>query len=142
MFLCQTYKYDNSPRLVEIKGAEGRDLTIPCYSPTYLNNPSLHWSFSNGEHPAHILTYESPSGRSVSWPPWDRHVELDGFRVAFGDGSLRLMDPEHSEHTGSYTCVFSMRYNKHTERNDVTIYAPVGEVTNTFLNMTKRPRFT
>lgn len=58
-------------------------------------------------------------------------MELDGFRVPFGDGSLRLMDPRHSEHTGSYTCVFSMPYNTHTEHTDVTIEDPVGEVTNT-----------
>lgn len=58
-------------------------------------------------------------------------MELDGFRVPFGDGSLRLMDPRPSEHTGSYTCVFSMPYNTHTEHTDVTIEDPVGEVTNT-----------
>lgn len=117
--------------LVEIRGSQGRDLTLPCYAPSYLNNPLLHWSFSSGEDPSHILTYDSQSGHSTSSAPWDSHVELDGFRVPFGDGSLRLMDPRHSEHTGSYTCVFSMPYNTHTERNDVTIEDPVGEVTTT-----------
>lgn len=48
-------------------------------------------------------------------------MELDGFRVPFGDGSLRLMDPKLEEHTGSYTCVFSTPYSKHTERSEVTI---------------------
>uniref|UniRef100_A0A4W6G3G3 Ig-like domain-containing protein n=1 Tax=Lates calcarifer TaxID=8187 RepID=A0A4W6G3G3_LATCA len=108
----------------EIRGTEARDLTIPCSAPPYLNNPALEWSFSNGKDPSHILTYDSRSGHSDSTPPWDKHVELDGFRVPFGDGSLRLMDPKHSEHTGSYTCMFSMPYNKHTERTEVTIDNP------------------
>lgn len=56
-------------------------------------------------------------------------MELDGFRVLFGDGSLRLMDPKPSEHTGSYTCVFSLQHNTHTERSDVTIEPPPGENT-------------
>uniref|UniRef100_UPI0037E7875C CD276 antigen n=1 Tax=Semicossyphus pulcher TaxID=241346 RepID=UPI0037E7875C len=107
----------------EIRGSQGRDLTIPCFAPPYLNNPFLHWSFSNGEDPSHILTYDSHSGDSVSSPPWDDHVQLDGFMVPFGDGSLRLMDPKHSEHTGSYTCVFSVPHSTHTERTDVTIEA-------------------
>ncbi|XP_047193892.1 LOW QUALITY PROTEIN: uncharacterized protein LOC118098935 [Hippoglossus stenolepis] len=87
----------------EIRGTQGRDLTIPCSAPFYLNHPSLEWSFSGGEDPSHILTYDSRSGHSVATAPWSSHVELDGFRVPFGDGSLRLMDPKHSEHTGSYT---------------------------------------
>uniref|UniRef100_A0A3Q3WYG8 Ig-like domain-containing protein n=1 Tax=Mola mola TaxID=94237 RepID=A0A3Q3WYG8_MOLML len=123
--------WTSSLREREIRGSQGRDLTLPCYAPSYLNNPLLHWSFSSGEDPSHILTYDRQSGHSTSSAPWDSHVELDGFRVPFGDGSLRLMDPRHSEHTGSYTCVFSMPYNTHTERNDVTIEDPVGEVTTT-----------
>ncbi|XP_077410280.1 CD276 antigen-like [Vanacampus margaritifer] len=107
-----------------ITGSEGRDLTIPCFAPPYLNSPTLHWSFSNGEDPAHILTYDSRSGHSVSAPAWDHHVELDGFRVPFGDGSLRLMDPEHARHEGTYSCEFSMPYNTHTERSDVAINSP------------------
>lgn len=71
------------------------------------------------------------SGHSTSFPTWNNHVELDGFRVQFGDGSLRLMDPRHSEHTGGYTCVFSTPYNTHTERTDVTIGDPEGKSTNT-----------
>ncbi|XP_029978583.1 programmed cell death 1 ligand 1-like isoform X2 [Sphaeramia orbicularis] len=105
----------------EIRGHEGKDLTIPCSAPSYLNNPALHWSFINSEDPSHILTYDLQTGRSISSSPWDRHVELDGFRVPFGDGSLRLMDPNHEDHTGSYECVFSSPYSKHTERTDVTI---------------------
>lgn len=116
---------------VEIRGSQGRDLTLPCYAPSYLNNPLLHWTFSSGKDPSHILTYDSQSGRSNVSAHWGSHVELDGFRVPFGDGSLRLMDPGQTEHTGSYTCVFSMLYNTHTERNEVTIENPVGEVTTT-----------
>lgn len=120
----------HSCSLVEIKGTQGRDLTIPCYAPSYLNNPLLKWSFSNGEDPSHVLNYNSQSGHSAPSSAWDNHVELDGFRVTFGDGSLRLMDPRHSEHTGIYTCVFSTApYSAHTERTDVTIDDPVGEVT-------------
>ncbi|XP_045899584.1 uncharacterized protein hhla2b.1 isoform X2 [Micropterus dolomieu] len=111
----------------EIKGTEGRDLTIPCHAPPYLNKPSLNWSFSNSEDPSHILTYNSRSGDSTSSSYWDNHVELDGFRVPFGDGSLRLMDPKHSEHTGSYTCVFFIPYTTHTERTEVTIKNPAEE---------------
>lgn len=105
----------------EIRGSQGRDLTIPCSAPTYLSTPSLRWSFSNGEDPSPILSYDSRSGHSVSSPSWDDHVELDGFRVPFGDGSLRLMDPKHSEHSGSYICEFSMPHSLHTERSQVTI---------------------
>uniref|UniRef100_A0A3Q3JZ51 Ig-like domain-containing protein n=1 Tax=Monopterus albus TaxID=43700 RepID=A0A3Q3JZ51_MONAL len=113
--------WTTSLREREIKGSEGRDVTIPCYAPPYLNNPSLEWSFSNGKDLSHILTYDSGSGRSSSAPSWDQHVELDSYSVPFGDGSLRLMDPKHAAHTGSYTCVFSVPYNNHTERIDVTI---------------------
>ncbi|XP_034416463.1 uncharacterized protein hhla2b.1 isoform X2 [Cyclopterus lumpus] len=109
-----------------IRGAEGKDLTIPCYAPSYLNAPFLNWSFSNGKDSSHILTYDSRSGDSVSSPTWADHVELDGFRVPFGDGSLRLMDPMPAEHTGIYTCVFSLPHNAHTERSDVTIDDPAG----------------
>lgn len=111
----------------EIKGSHGRDLNIPCSAPTYLSSPSLRWSFSNGEDSSHILSYDSRSGDSVSTPPWDSQVELDGFRVPFGDGSLRLMDPRHSDHTGTFTCVFSMPYSTHTERNAVIINGPAGQ---------------
>ncbi|KAG7231329.1 hypothetical protein INR49_012169 [Caranx melampygus] len=110
-----------------IRGNQGSDLTIPCSAPAYLNNPSLEWSFSNGEDLSHILTYNSQTGDTVYSPPWDKHVELDGFRVPFGDGSLRLMDPKHSKHTGSYTCTFVRQLNMYTERTDVTIDSPVGE---------------
>lgn len=104
-----------------LRGSEGKDMTIPCSAPTYLNSPSLQWTFSSGEDPSHIITFDSRSGKSSPSPPWDNHVEMDVFRVPFGDGSLRLMDPKHSEHTGRYTCVFSTPYNKHTESTDITI---------------------
>ncbi|KAL6097505.1 uncharacterized protein ACO6RY_13035 [Pungitius sinensis] len=110
----------------EIRGAEGKDLTIPCSAPSYLNGPFLNWSFSDGKDLSPILTYDGRTGHSTSSPPWGDHVELDGFRVAFGDGSLRLMDPKPSEHTGSYTCVFSLQHNTHTERSAVTIEPPGG----------------
>ncbi|XP_077365042.1 uncharacterized protein LOC144009272 [Festucalex cinctus] len=117
--------WTSSLRERAIAGSEGRDLTIPCFAPPYLNGPTLHWNFSNGEDPpAHILTYESRSGRGVSAPAWERHVELDGFRVPFGDGSLRLMDPERDRHQGAYSCVFSTPYNTYTERTDVAIDNP------------------
>ncbi|XP_034428963.1 uncharacterized protein LOC117754243 [Hippoglossus hippoglossus] len=119
--------WTTSLREREIRGTQGRDLTIPCSAPFYLNHPSLEWSFSGGEDPSHILTYDSRSGHSVATAPWSSHVELDGFRVPFGDGSLRLMDPKHSEHTGSYTCRFSVPYNTHEERADVIIDGPDAE---------------
>ncbi|XP_077480236.1 cell adhesion molecule DSCAML1-like isoform X2 [Stigmatopora argus] len=116
--------WTSSLRQRAITGKEGRDLTIPCFAPPYLNGPTLRWSFSNGEDPTYILTYDSRSGRTVSAPSWDRHVELDGFRVPFGDGSLRLMAPQRARHEGTYSCVFAMPYNTHTERSDVAIHAP------------------
>lgn len=115
----------------EIRGTQGRDLTLPCKAPDYLTHPHLQWSFSNGEDPSHILTYDAKSGHSVSSVTWGDHVELDRFKVEFGDGSLRLMDPRHSQHTGSFVCVFSAPHSTHTERNDVTINELMGEVTNT-----------
>lgn len=117
--------------LEEIRGTQGRDLTLPCKAPDYLIHPHLQWSFSNGEDPSHILTYDTKSGHSVSSATWGDHVELDRFKVVFGDGSLRLMDPRHSQHTGSFVCVFSAPHSMHTERNDVTINELMGEVTNT-----------
>lgn len=119
------------PSVEEIQGSQGRDLTLPCKAPDYLTHPHLQWSFSNGEDSSHILTYDTESGHSVSSPTWGNHVELDRFKVEFGDGSLRLMDPRHSQHTGSFVCVFSAPHSTHTERNDVTINEPIGEVTNT-----------
>uniref|UniRef100_A0A3Q3MAE8 Ig-like domain-containing protein n=1 Tax=Mastacembelus armatus TaxID=205130 RepID=A0A3Q3MAE8_9TELE len=119
--------WTTSLREREIKGPQGRDLTIPCYAPAYLNNPTLNWNFSKDEEPSHILTYDSRSGHSITTPSWNHHVELDGFRVPFGDGSLRLMDPTNSKHTGSFICVFSMPYNTHTERTAVTIDEPLAQ---------------
>lgn len=125
------FNVTNPALLTEIRGNQGSDLTLHCSAPDYLNNPTLEWSFSNGVDVSHILTHNSQTGDTVYTPPWDKHVELDGFRVPFGDGSLRLMDPEHSKHTGSYTCTFSKQRNMYTERTDVTIDSPVGEVTHT-----------
>ncbi|CAB1436138.1 unnamed protein product [Pleuronectes platessa] len=116
--------WTTSLREREIRGTQGRDLTIPCSAPFYLDRPSLEWSFSGGEDPSHILSYDSRSGHSVAAAAWSSHVELDGFRVPFGDGSLRLMDPRASEHTGSFTCRFSVPYNTHEERADVIIDGP------------------
>ncbi|KAF3703857.1 V-set domain containing T-cell activation inhibitor 1 B7 -like protein 4 [Channa argus] len=108
----------------EIKGSQGKDLTIPCFAPSYLNKPSLEWNFSAGTAHSRILTYDSQSGHSTSASAWEKHVELDGYRVPFGDGSLRLMDPVNSKHTGSYTCKFSVARNTHSERSDVIIDGP------------------
>lgn len=115
--------------LLEIRGTQGRDLTLPCKAPENLHHPHLQWSFSGGEDPSHILTYDTKSGLGTSSPSWGDHVELDKFKVEFGDGSLRLMDPRHSQHTGSFVCVFSTPHSTHTERNDVTISEPAGELT-------------
>uniref|UniRef100_A0A3Q3ANF8 Ig-like domain-containing protein n=1 Tax=Kryptolebias marmoratus TaxID=37003 RepID=A0A3Q3ANF8_KRYMA len=117
----------SSLRKREIKGPEGKDLTIPCRAPTHLNNPSLSWTFSNGKNATLIFRYDSQSMHSDSSPLWVNHVELDSYRVSFGDGSLRLMDPKHSEHSGSYTCEFALPYSKHTEHSKVTIDQPPGQ---------------
>uniref|UniRef100_H3C3P2 Ig-like domain-containing protein n=1 Tax=Tetraodon nigroviridis TaxID=99883 RepID=H3C3P2_TETNG len=122
--------WTTSLRVREIRGTQGRDLTLPCKAPEYLNHPHLQWSFSGGENPSRIVTYDPKSGHSTSSPAWGNHVELDKFRVEFGDGSLRLMDPRHSQHTGSFVCVFSTPHSTHTERNHVTIDKLGGEDTN------------
>lgn len=113
----------------EIRGYEGKDLTLPCFAPSYLNSETLSWTFTNSDDPKDILTYSVQSGGSVtpsglsdaSGREWAGHVELDGYRVQFGDGSLRLMDPDAARHTGRYSCVFSTETSRHTERLEVTI---------------------
>lgn len=109
-----------------LRGQEGRDVTLPCFTPASLHQPLLHWSFSGGEEPFRILSYDSQSGRSAVPPPWDGHLELDAFRVQFGDGSLRLMDPRGAQHTGSYSCVFAAPRYTHTERTALTVDGPPG----------------
>uniref|UniRef100_A0A8C6PLB8 Ig-like domain-containing protein n=1 Tax=Nothobranchius furzeri TaxID=105023 RepID=A0A8C6PLB8_NOTFU len=117
-----------SLKVREIRGAEGKDLTLPCSAPSYMDNAALHWTFSSGEETSTILSYDSRSKHISSPPPWDSYVELDAYKVTFGEGSLRLMDPKPLEHSGSYTCEFSLQHSKHTEHNDVTIGDPSGEM--------------
>ncbi|KAK2859850.1 hypothetical protein Q5P01_004470 [Channa striata] len=130
--------WSTSLRVREIKGSQGKDLTIPCLAPSYLNKPSLEWIFSDGTARSHILTYNSQSGHSSSTAAWEHHAELDGYKVPFGDGSLRLMDPMNSKHSGSYTCKFSVGHNTHSERSDVTINGPVSGLTKEELGQTEQ----
>lgn len=121
--------WTSSYRHRDLRGYEGKDLTLPCFAPSFLNSETLSWTFSNSEDPKHILTYSVQSGSSVtpsglsdsSMREWAEHVELDGYRVQLGDGSLRLMDPDEEHHTGRYSCVFSTETSQHTERLEVTI---------------------
>ncbi|XP_023805817.1 uncharacterized protein LOC105353597 [Oryzias latipes] len=115
--------WTSSLREREIKGSEGKDLTLPCSAPIYLNKPSLQWTFSSSNESTQILTYNSQSGRSITLSPWEEQVELDIYNVHFGDGSVRLMNPHRSRNAGGYTCVFSTPYSSHTERNKVTFSA-------------------
>uniref|UniRef100_A0A3B5R0T7 HERV-H LTR-associating 2b, tandem duplicate 1 n=1 Tax=Xiphophorus maculatus TaxID=8083 RepID=A0A3B5R0T7_XIPMA len=123
IYICKmTTSYSRSTwtaslREREIAGTEGRDLTILCAAPTYLKNPSLYWTFSRGDNSTLILSYNSQSDRQVSAPSWDGHLELDIYKAKFGDGSLRLMDPRRSEHSGSYACEFSEKFSRHVERS-------------------------
>uniref|UniRef100_A0A3Q2QJQ8 Ig-like domain-containing protein n=1 Tax=Fundulus heteroclitus TaxID=8078 RepID=A0A3Q2QJQ8_FUNHE len=131
IYVCKmTSSYDasawtSSLREREIRGPEGRDLTLQCQAPTYLNKPALYWTFSRDNNSTLILSYDSRSGRRVSLPSWDSHVELYN-KPEFRDGSLRLMDPKPSEHSGTYTCEFSVGHSKHIERIRVTIGEPPG----------------
>lgn len=112
-----------------LDGYEGKDLTLPCFAPSFLNSETLSWTFSNSEDPTHILTYSVQTGGSVTpgslsastLKEWAGHVELDVYRVQFGDGSLRLMDPAEEKHSGRYSCVFSAENSEHTERLEVSI---------------------
>uniref|UniRef100_A0A087XD37 Ig-like domain-containing protein n=1 Tax=Poecilia formosa TaxID=48698 RepID=A0A087XD37_POEFO len=130
IYICKmTTSYSRSTwtaslRETEISGTEGRDLTIRCMAPTYLKNPSLYWTFSRGDNSALILSYDSQSDQKVSAPSWDGHLELDVYKAKFGDGSLRLMDPRHQEHSGSYACEFSEKFSRHVERSQVSIADP------------------
>uniref|UniRef100_A0A8C6SZI7 Ig-like domain-containing protein n=1 Tax=Neogobius melanostomus TaxID=47308 RepID=A0A8C6SZI7_9GOBI len=90
----------------------GKDLTLPCFAPSYLNSDTLSWTFSNSDDP--FLSADTLQ-------EWVGHVELDGYRVPFGDGSLRLMDPDEERHTGRYLCEFNAEMSRHTERLEVTI---------------------
>uniref|UniRef100_A0A8C5C5D3 Ig-like domain-containing protein n=1 Tax=Gadus morhua TaxID=8049 RepID=A0A8C5C5D3_GADMO len=110
----------------EVSGPEGRDLSIPCHAPDDLHDPFLSWTFTQGQDPAHILTYDRQSRSSSVSPLWEGHVQMDTYRVPLGDGSLRLLDPDHQQHTGVYTCVYSAPYRTHTEETEVTI-SHVGE---------------
>lgn len=111
----------------DLRGDEGKDLTLPCFAPSFLNSETLSWTFSNTEDPKHILTYSVQSGvtpaslSDATLKEWAGHVELDVYRVQFGVGSLRLVDPEQEKHSGSYSCVFSSDTSQHTERLEVTI---------------------
>lgn len=135
IYICTaTSPYGGAPRTSsfrhrDLRGYEGKDLTLPCFAPSFLNSETLSWTFANSEDPKHILTYSVQSGAAItpsgqldaSMKEWARHVELDGYRVQFGDGSLRLMDPNEERHTGRYLCVFSTETSQHTERLEVTI---------------------
>ncbi|XP_056155862.1 uncharacterized protein hhla2b.1 [Lampris incognitus] len=107
----------------ELSGLGGRDLTIPCHAPPYLHNPSLSWSFSSGNEPTLILTYDSLSQHSFASPPWRGRALLDMLGVSAGDGSLQLLNADHVKHTGVYTCVYSAQHNTHTEHTEVLISA-------------------
>uniref|UniRef100_A0A3Q2FUF5 HERV-H LTR-associating 2b, tandem duplicate 1 n=1 Tax=Cyprinodon variegatus TaxID=28743 RepID=A0A3Q2FUF5_CYPVA len=93
----------------------GKDLTIRCMAPAYINFHSLYWTFTRENASTLILSYNMKTRNKVSPPSWEHHVELDIYKVSFGDGSLRLMDPKHQEHSGNYTCEFFVGQNKHIE---------------------------
>ncbi|CAL8292431.1 unnamed protein product [Lota lota] len=105
----------------EISGPERRDISIPCHAPPHLRDPFLSWTFTHGQDPAHILAYDPYSRLSTVSPPWEGHIKMDTYRVPLGDGTLRLLDPDHDQHTGVYTCTYSAPYNTHTEETEVTI---------------------
>ncbi|KAK0148537.1 hypothetical protein N1851_011144 [Merluccius polli] len=109
----------------DISGPEGRDISIPCHAPPHLHDPSLSWTFTHGQDPAHILTYDSQVRQTSMSPSWEGHIKMDAYRVPLGDGSLRLLDPKHDQHTGVYTCVYSAPYRTHTEETEVII-SPMG----------------
>ncbi|RVE59117.1 hypothetical protein OJAV_G00201260 [Oryzias javanicus] len=87
--------WTSSLREREIKGYEGKDLTLPCSAPTYLNKPSLQWTFSTSDESSQILTYNSRSGRSSTSPSWGEqfstpyssHTERNKVTFSAGKGS-------------------------------------------------------
>uniref|UniRef100_A0A3P8Y7H1 Ig-like domain-containing protein n=1 Tax=Esox lucius TaxID=8010 RepID=A0A3P8Y7H1_ESOLU len=116
-----TQAWTASVREREIRGEEGKDLTIPCKAPPHLHHASLSWSFTNHSEPALILTYDSRSRHTSALMPWEGRMHLDPLRVSLGDGSLRLVKPESREHTGVYTCVYAAPQMTHTENTGVKI---------------------
>uniref|UniRef100_A0A3Q2CXT0 HERV-H LTR-associating 2b, tandem duplicate 1 n=1 Tax=Cyprinodon variegatus TaxID=28743 RepID=A0A3Q2CXT0_CYPVA len=127
IYICKmTSSYSSSEwttslRQRDIHGTEGKDLTIRCMAPAYINFHSLYWTFTRENASTLILSYNMKTRNKVSPPSWEHHVELDIYKVSFGDGSLRLMDPKHQEHSGNYTCEFFVGQNKHIEHSQVNI---------------------
>ncbi|XP_046880422.1 CD276 antigen-like [Hypomesus transpacificus] len=110
-----------------INWTERRNLTIPCHAPPHFPNPSLSWSFTNHNKPAIILTYNSKAQQSSVSTLWKERVVLDPAKVASGDGSLWLLEPDRLEHSGVYTCVYASLRTTHTIVTRVTMTSDSGE---------------
>ncbi|XP_062377276.1 CD276 antigen homolog [Sardina pilchardus] len=109
----------------EVSNTEGGDLILPCRAPKDLHNFTLTWYFLPADHPLVILTYNS----STQWTAkeWADRAQLDGLRWKAGDGSLKLQNPQSSEHSGTYTCSFTAHQNTHVVHIRVNVTATRGE---------------
>nr|XP_015197152.1 PREDICTED: uncharacterized protein LOC107076728 [Lepisosteus oculatus] len=89
-----------------IAGPEGQELAIPCVTPgKNLKNFILKWSFRSTVGSSDILSYDSRSD-TVSKQWQDTQVNKD--RLLSGDGTLLLLNPKSTAHTGTYTCRYSV----------------------------------
>ncbi|KAJ8413151.1 hypothetical protein AAFF_G00091470 [Aldrovandia affinis] len=103
---------------------EGGELTIPCLAPMALHNFTLAWTFTRANEPEDILTFDSQTGQTSNH--WTGQARVDQNHVLSGDGSLLLQSPRNMEHTGIYTCTFSVSRNHHLVHACVNITTIAG----------------
>ncbi|MBN3299198.1 HHLA2 protein, partial [Amia calva] len=100
-----------------IEGFEGRNLTIPCSSPgDNLENVTLTWSFRNSST---FLKFNSRTKKLVN--DWKEDTQLDMQSLYHGNGSLVLVNPKISKHTGRYACRIEATERLHLIQTDVVI---------------------
>ncbi|KAF7701125.1 hypothetical protein HF521_002290 [Silurus meridionalis] len=103
-------------------GEEGNKLFIPCMLPQPHHNFTLTWTFIKTTEPIIIFTYDSRSQRITN--SWEKKAKLDIQQAYTGNGSLTLLHPESSVHTGFYTCTLSSFQMKHQVHTWVNITVP------------------
>nr|XP_015197151.1 PREDICTED: HERV-H LTR-associating protein 2 [Lepisosteus oculatus] len=107
-----------------IAGPEGQELAIPCVTPSKnLKNFILKWSFRSREKSSDILSYDSRSDTVLKqWQ--DAQVTKDS--LLSGDGTLLLLNPKSTAHTGTYTCRYSVFETVLVIHTAVNITMPAG----------------
>ncbi|XP_036414624.1 uncharacterized protein hhla2b.1 [Colossoma macropomum] len=111
----------------EISSAEGKDLTIPCKAPWVMQNFTMTWTFklSRANEPTVICTYDSKT--QLMSNQWEGRAWVDARTVQTGTASLRLLNPQSVEHTGTYTCIITGLQRRHEGQTAVNITSPARE---------------